>query len=169
VARDVRIEPGSLLTLDSGANLEGYIGDVARVAHLSAPPPELAGALEELEAVQQAAFAAIRAGVPGAAIYDAAEPVLAACEHAAAMEFVAHGMGMVTHEAPRLAVGRWNLHDYPADHRDRPLEAGMVVSIETLIATPRLGYLKLEDTVAVTPTGHEVYGAGARGWNVIDA
>ena len=48
---------------------------------------------------------------------------------------------------------------------ERPLEAGMVVSVETTLQHPKRGFIKLEDTVAVTETGHEVYGEGGRGWN----
>ena len=47
----------------------------------------------------------------------------------------------------------------------RPLEAGMVVSVETTLMHPTRGFIKLEDTVVVTETGHEIYGEGARGWN----
>ena len=41
----------------------------------------------------------------------------------------------------------------------------MVVSIETTLPHPRRGYVKLEDTVAVTKTGYEPYGDAGRGWN----
>jgi Xaa-Pro aminopeptidase len=41
----------------------------------------------------------------------------------------------------------------------------MVVSVETTLKHPTRGFIKLEDTVVVTPTGHEIYGEGARGWN----
>jgi Xaa-Pro aminopeptidase len=78
------------------------------------------------------------------------------------MDFLAHGMGLVSHEAPRL-TDRGPV-PYPAEHRDKPLEAGMVVSVETTLLHPR-GFIKLEDTVAVTDNGHEIYGEGARGWN----
>ena len=46
-----------------------------------------------------------------------------------------------------------------------PLEPGMVISIETTLQHPRRGFIKLEDTVAVTETGFEIFGEGARGWN----
>ena len=48
---------------------------------------------------------------------------------------------------------------------ERPLEAGTVVSVETALMHPSRGFIKLEDTVVVTDSGHEVYGDGARGWN----
>jgi Xaa-Pro aminopeptidase len=79
------------------------------------------------------------------------------------MEFLAHGMGLVSHEAPRLTDS--GPVPYPADDAGKPLEAGMVVSVETTLKHPTRGFIKLEDTAVVTPSGHEVYGDGARGWN----
>jgi Xaa-Pro aminopeptidase len=72
-------------------------------------------------------------------------------------------MGLVSHEAPRLTSA--GPIPYDAYDADKPLEAGMVISVETTLAHPRRGFIKLEDTVVVTPTGFEVYGDRARGWN----
>jgi Xaa-Pro dipeptidase len=43
--------------------------------------------------------------------------------------------------------------------------AGMVLSIETTLMHPRRGFIKLEDTVAVTETGWDAFGDKGRGWN----
>jgi Xaa-Pro dipeptidase len=40
-----------------------------------------------------------------------------------------------------------------------------VLSIETTLPHPRRGFIKLEDTVAVTDAGHELFSPQARGWN----
>jgi Xaa-Pro aminopeptidase len=72
-------------------------------------------------------------------------------------------MGLVSHEAPRLTTR--GPVPYPAEDAERPLEAGTVVSVETTLMHPTRGFIKLEDTVVVTDTGHEVYGEGGRGWN----
>jgi Xaa-Pro aminopeptidase len=53
---------------------------------------------------------------------------------------------------------------YTDDDAHRPLEAGMVISVETTLMHPRRGFIKLEDTVAVTGEGYDVYGDRARGW-----
>jgi Xaa-Pro aminopeptidase len=79
------------------------------------------------------------------------------------LDFLAHGMGLVSHEAPRLTTR--GPVPYPAEDAERPLEAGTVISVETTLMHPSRGFIKLEDTVVVTDTGHEVYGEGARGWN----
>jgi len=42
----------------------------------------------------------------------------------------------------------------------------MVISIETAILHPKRGFIKLEDTIAVTATGHQMFGELGRGWNV---
>jgi Xaa-Pro aminopeptidase len=160
---DQRWEQGDPLSLDSGGNYHGYIGDLARMAIVGEPDAELVDLLAEIEATQQAAFKPIRAGVNGGEIYAAADPVLKKSKHHNHYEFLAHGMGLVSHEAPRLT----NSGPVPYDAYDaqRPLEDGMVISVETTLLHPRRGFIKLEDTVAVTPTGYEIYGNRARGWN----
>lgn len=42
----------------------------------------------------------------------------------------------------------------------------MVLSIETTMAHPQRGFIKLEDTVFVTQDGYEALGDTARGWNL---
>jgi len=159
-----RWENGEVLSLDSGGNYHGYIGDLARMAVLGEPDSELKDLLAEIDAVQQAAFAAVKAGAMGGDIYAAAERRLAQTSQHNHSEFLAHGMGVVSHEAPRLTrTGPVPYDDYDAY---RPLEAGMVVSIETTMKHPTRGFIKLEDTVAVTPTGHEIFGERGRGWNL---
>jgi Xaa-Pro aminopeptidase len=158
-----RWEKGDVLSLDSGGNYQGYIGDLARMAVLGEPDGELGDLLAEIEATQQAAFAAVRGGAMGGDIYAAAEKQLAQSSQRGCTEFLAHGMGLVSHEAPRLTDHGPVPYD-AADAR-RPLEAGMVVSIETTLKHPTRGFIKLEDTVAVTASGYEIFGEAGRGWN----
>ena len=152
---------GEVLSIDSGGNLDGYIGDLARMGVLGEPDAELEDLLAEVEAVQQAAFAEVRAGAPGRGIGARALEVMAEGPNGGVSEFFAHGMGLISHEAPFLMQNR--MYD-PVD-ADRPLEAGMVISVETTMQHPRRGYIKLEDTVAVTAGGYELFGERGRGWN----
>lgn len=160
---DQRWEKGDILSLDSGGNYEGYIGDVCRMAILGEPDAELEDMLAEIEAIQRAAMKVCRPGVMGSEVYAAGEGLLAKSKHHNHMHFLAHGMGLVSHEAPRLtAAGPVPYDDYDAK---RPLEAGMVVSVETTLQHPVRGFIKLEDTVAITEQGPVIFGEGARGWN----
>jgi Xaa-Pro aminopeptidase len=158
-----RWEHGDVLSLDSGGNYHGYIGDVARMAVLGEPDAELEDLLAEIESTQRAAMKPIKAGIPGGDIYAAAQAQLAKSRHHNHTHFLAHGMGLVSHEAPRLTAS--GPVPYDAYDASRPLESGMVVSVETTLSHPRRGFIKLEDTVAVTEDGFDIYGEGGRGWN----
>jgi Xaa-Pro aminopeptidase len=72
-------------------------------------------------------------------------------------------MGLIGHEAPRLTSEAPQA--YPGDDAERPLETGMVISIETTMQHPRRGFIKLEDTLAVTENGWKAFGDHGRGWN----
>ena len=154
---------GDVLSLDSGGNYHGYIGDVCRMGVIGEPDAELVDLLAEVETIEQASMKPIRAGALGKEIYAAANVPLHKSKLHNHIEFLAHGMGLVSHEAPRLT----NSGPVPYDAYDaeRPLEAGMVVSVETTLKHPQRGFIKLEDTVIVTKTGFEVYGNRIRGWN----
>lgn len=155
---------GDPVCLDSGGNFGGYIGDVARMAVLGEPDAELEDLLAEIDQVQLAARVPIRSGVLGQEIYVAAEDALRHTTISAETTFLAHGMGLISHEAPRLTDT--GPVPYPNADGGRPLEEGMVLSIETTLCHSRRGFIKLEDTVAVTETGYRAFGDDARSWNV---
>ena len=160
---DQRLQKGDILSLDSGGNYQGYIGDLCRMGILGEPDAELQEFLGFVDEVQQAARKPIKRGARGGEIFVAAEALINASPHRPYMEFLAHGMGLISHEAPRLtSIGPV---PYAAYDADRALESGMVVSIETTMLHPRRGFIKLEDTVAVTDAGYEPFGDVGRGWN----
>jgi Xaa-Pro aminopeptidase len=154
---------GDILSLDSGGNYHGYIGDLCRMAIHGEPDAELQDMLGDIEEIQRAAMKPIKAGAMGSEIYKSAEARLLKSKHHNNMHFLGHGMGLVSHEAPRLT----NSGPVPYDDYDahRPLESGMVISVETTMAHPKRGFIKLEDTAVVTKDGCDIYGEGARGWN----
>jgi Xaa-Pro aminopeptidase len=158
-----RWDKGDILSLDSGGNYHGYIGDVCRMAIHGEPDAELEDLLAEIETIQRAAMKPMRAGVMGGEIYAAAEPLVRQSKQHNHMHFLAHGMGLVSHEAPRLTAS--GPVPYDAYDATRPLETGMVVSVETTLQHPQHGFIKLEDTVVVGDKGFEIYGEGGRGWN----
>ena len=127
------------------------------------PDSELVDLLAGIDEIQMAARKPIRDGARGGDIFASAGELVNRSPHGNSLEFVAHGMGLVTHEAPRLTSQ--GPIPYPAYDADLPLAAGMVISIETTLLHPRRGFIKLEDTVAVTDTGWEGFGDTGRGWN----
>ncbi|MDQ6434276.1 Xaa-Pro peptidase family protein [Mesorhizobium sp. LHD-90] len=154
---------GEVLSIDSGGNFHGYIGDLCRMGVLGEPDAELEDLLSEVNAVQQAAFAKIRAGALGGDLIAAGEQRLKQSHVAPYTDFFAHGMGVITHEAPFLMTN--HPVTYEGVDAGNPLEAGMVLSVETTMLHPSRGFIKLEDTLAVTETGCEMFGERGRGWN----
>jgi Xaa-Pro aminopeptidase len=159
------LRPDEMLSLDSGAELGGYVADVARMAVAGEPTARAQDLLSQVDQVQQAARQTIAAGVRGGEIFERARAAMTDCPDAAHMSFLAHGTGLVTHEAPRLtATGS---PPYPAAHAEQPLRAGMALSVETHVADPQVGFVKLEDTVIVTADGAEAVADHGRGWNAV--
>ena len=160
---DQILAPGDILTLDSGGCYRGYMGDLCRMGIIGTPDAELVELLAEVDAIQQAVRAPIKAGGCGSEIYAIADALVNASPRRDIIHFVAHGMGIIGHEAPRLS-GRGPV-TYEGCDWDTPLQPGMVLSIETTMGHPRRGLIKLEDTLAVTQDGFVAYGDHGRGWN----
>jgi Xaa-Pro aminopeptidase len=157
------IEEGDILSLDSGGRYRGYIGDLCRMGIVGEPDSELQDLLATVDAIQQKARGKIRAGVRGGEVQSAGEEAAAASPLPRHLEFLAHGMGLVQHEAPWLTAH--GPIPYAAHDAERELEAGMVLSVETTLLHPARGFIKLEDTVVVTEKGYEPLGDAGRGWN----
>ena len=124
------------------------------------PDGELQDHLAWIEEVQQATRKLCMPGRRGGDVLRLGEEMVKSSPHKAYSDFMAHGMGLVSHEAPRLR--HMGPTPYPGYDADRPLEAGMVLSLETTMRHPKRGFIKLEDTVLVTETvsrrwatGHE--------------
>ena len=141
------IEPGTLVTIDWGAKLEGYCSDCTRTFAAGGEP----GAEERriydlvLEA-QETALAAVRPGPTGREVDAVAREIIDAAGHAEHFGHgLGHGVGLEIHEGPRLSrLG------------ERVLAAGMVVTVEPGVYVPGLGGVRIEDLVAVTADGADV-------------
>lgn len=163
-SNDYVLKPGDVLSLDSGGSRDGYFGDLCRMGVVGEPDAELKEMLAFIDEIQLRAREPVRDGNIGKAIYDRVLPIIGAHPLRDRIDFTAHGMGVIGHEAPRLTDK--GPVTYAADDADQPLQSGMVLSIETTLRHPR-GLIKLEDTVAVEKDGCTGYGDHGRGWNII--
>ena len=157
--------PGETLSLDTAGYCHGYLADMARMAVMGQPTPLMEELLQEIRFVQDQTRIAIVPGRPGREVYEAGRRAKGQCKFGKNFGFVVHGMGLISHEAPRLQHNEE--FGYEAAHGEYPLEAGMVLSIETGIKHPEAGFIKLEDTVVVTEAGWEAYGDWGRDWNKV--
>jgi Xaa-Pro aminopeptidase len=133
------LQPGDLVKLDFGAQVDGYRSDMTRMLALGEPEDELR---EVLALVTEAQRAGVRAAIDGAtgAEVDAAcrEPIVAAGHGERFVHGTGHGVGLDIHEAPRLA----------ADAGDT-LRSRMVVTVEPGVYLPGRGGVRIEDTLVI--------------------
>jgi Xaa-Pro aminopeptidase len=159
------LRSGEIVSLDAVGNVDGYIGDICRMGIVGEPDAELQDILAYIDSVQGVVRQMTRAGMMGEDLIIAGDAVVKASAHASTTDFTVHGLGLVAHESPRLAHGR--PLPYPASDASLPIEAGMVLSIETAVRHPTRGFIKLEDTLVATEAGSYALGDVGRGWNRI--
>jgi len=145
---DRRLTKGDLVVLDFGGVLDGYCGDLTRMAGVGQIEANARSLVDAVRSAQAAAIAAVRAGSLGSDVDAAARQVLTSKGLGDAfVHATGHGLGLDVHEAPRL--GR----DTASPVR---LDAGMVCTIEPGAYVEGLGGARLEDDVLVTAEGCEV-------------
>jgi Xaa-Pro aminopeptidase len=153
-----RWEAGRILHIDAGGEAGDYLADICRMGCLGEPSRlarELHGACIE---VQDRVRQFVRVGLPCRDLLVEGERAVAEHQFSQYGKFVAHGIGMVSHEQPDIS---------PTNARR--LEAGMVLSIETEFIHPEVGHVKIEDAVAVTERGCEGLGDLGREWHLVTA
>ncbi len=144
--RDVPIPAGTLVTIDWGAQLDGYASDCTRTVATGDLYPRDREVYDLVLRAQEAALAAVRPGPEGREVDAVARAVIDGAGHAEHFGHgLGHGVGMEVHEGPRLSkLG------------ETPLAAGHVVTVEPGVYVPGQVGVRIEDLVAVTPDGHEV-------------
>jgi Xaa-Pro aminopeptidase len=142
-ASDRVIGPGDAVVCDWGGTLQGYNSDVTRTVHVGEPSPEFVRAYEAVLAANQAAFEAVRPGVPCQEIDRAARRTLTGAGYGDAfIHRTGHGLGLSLHEEPYLVEGN-----------TLPLAEGMVFSDEPGVYFPGQFGIRIEDTVVCTADG----------------
>jgi Xaa-Pro dipeptidase len=146
---------GHILHIDAGGALNEYIGDICRMGCAGAPAPLANELYEACISVQNEVRGGIRAGVPCRDVLSAGQRASRASGFSRFSRFVVHSIGMVSYEQPEFAP------DNP-----RPLEKGMVLSVETDFLHPEVGHVKIEDAVVVGDSGCEGLGDIGREWQI---
>jgi Xaa-Pro aminopeptidase len=145
--RDEPIPPDTLVIVDWGARLDGYCSDCTRTFATGRLPEELAAIYALVERAQAQALSAICPGPTGREADAVAREVIEEGGHGAHFGHgLGHGVGLDVHEAPRLGQAS-----------EQRLAAGQVVTVEPGIYVPGVAGVRIEDLVAVTEAGHEVF------------
>lgn len=149
-------DAGQVLHLDCGGEIGDFLADICRMGSRG-QPSALANELHaECLDLQTAVRRFVHPGAPYAELAIEGERAMERLPHGKIGRFTSHGIGMVSHEQPMIS----------SDSK-RLLEAGMVLSIESEFHHPDVGHVKIEDVVAVTPTGCEGMGDIGRDWQIV--
>ncbi len=139
------IGKGEFVVLDFGAVLDGYRSDMTRTVCVGVPTARMRDLYAVVYDAHGQGAATVQDGVAAAAVDDAARSVIAAAGHGGAFgHALGHGLGLETHEGPRLAP----------DSRD-VLQEGMVVTIEPGVYLEGFAGVRIEDAVIVSADGCE--------------
>ncbi len=140
-----RLRRNELVVLDMGAILGHYCCDLTRTVYLGNAPQRVRGWHQAVRDAHQAAVAALRPGVTGEQVDQAARAVLRKhrLEHRL-IHSCGHGLGLEVHEEPRLARGSKAV-----------LKIGNVVTIEPGVYIEGAGGIRIEDDYVLTDTGAE--------------
>jgi len=138
-----RIRQGDLVTIDFGAEADGYYSDMTRTVCVGKPLPRHRQLYELVLQAQAAAIQKAGPGISCKAVDQAAREVIRNAGHAEHFGHgTGHGIGLMVHESPSVSF-----------RSDDVLEQGMVCTIEPGIYVPGFGGVRIEDMILVTETG----------------
>lgn len=148
VPGDKRIEKGDFVTMDFGANVDGYCTDMTRTVAVGSVTEEQKKVYNTVLEAQLAACAFAKAGYKGCEVDKVARDII---EAAGYKDFFGHGLGHAVgieiHESPRYSTKCEDI-----------VQAGMVMTIEPGIYLPGRFGVRIEDTTFVREDGCEIIG-----------
>jgi Xaa-Pro aminopeptidase len=146
VASDKPIGDNEFLTMDFGANYEGYLCDLTRTVFVGTPSDKHREIYEIVLEANRTALEGIRPGMSSKEADSLGRNVI---EKYGYGEYFGHGLGhgfgMEIHENPFLS-----------QQKETPLLPGMVVTVEPGIYIPGFGGVRIEDDILITDSGIRV-------------
>lgn len=122
----VVLQKGDIISIDTGAIVDGWVGDNAWTYPVGAISSEKQRLLEVTE---ESMWAGLQAACPGNRLGDIGAAIQGIAERAGygvVREYVGHGIGRKMHEDP-------NVPNYGRKHTGLLLEVGMVLAIEPMV------------------------------------
>ncbi|OMF23724.1 type I methionyl aminopeptidase [Paenibacillus sp. FSL H8-0548] len=161
-----KLNEGDIISIDIGAQFEGFHGDSAWTYAVGSISPEVQKLLDVTEASLYAGLALVKPDIRLYTISHAIQKVIEDAGFSVVREYVGHGIGADLHEEPQIP-------NYGLPDRGPRLKTGMVLAIEPMVNIGERYVRTLEDnwtvvtedstwcahfehTVAVTEDGFEI-------------
>ena len=142
------LQDGDILSIDTGATYQGWVGDNAWTFFVGTPPESwqalCACTRDCLKAAIEQAVPGNRLGDIGAAVQELAE----SNGYGVVRDYVGHGVGHVMHEDPEV-------RNYGKRGRGVKLQPGMVIAIEPMITLGTYECTTLPNGWTVVTADHE--------------
>lgn len=140
VPTDRQVQEGEPITIDIGANVNGYCSDMTRTVCIGTPDEKLREIHHLVLTAQETAERGIRNGMTGKDADALARDYLAEMGYGEQFTHgLGHGIGLEVHEPPSLSIRG----------SETALEEGMVFSVEPGIYLPGWGGVRIEDLVVM--------------------
>jgi methionyl aminopeptidase len=143
------LKPGDIISIDVGAELDGYFGDSA----VTLPVGEVSDEAKQLlQVTEESLYRAIDVVRPGARISDIGHAVqkhVEAAGFSVVREFVGHGIGQRMHEEPQIP-------NYGEPGRGPRLSEGMVLAIEPMVNAGKAAVKVLADGWTAVTRDHSL-------------
>ena len=133
------IQTGEPILIDMGARVDGYSSDLSRTICLGTPDETFGKVYNAVLDAQLAAMAMIKEGMSGDEADKTARTVIQQAGYAQAFgHALGHGVGLASHELPRLGP-----------NSEDKLASGMVFTVEPGIYLAGWGGVRIEDVVVM--------------------
>ena len=151
------IEPGHVLNWDFGVKVKDYCSDLQRTFYILRPgeaeaPPEVKRGFATIVRAVEEARRAIKPGVLGKDVDAVARGIITAAGYEEFPHGLGHQVGRFPHDGTALLGPAWEKY---GSKPFRPLEPGMVFTIEPRLTVPGHGIVTVEDMVVVREGGAE--------------
>ena len=141
-----------VIMADMGVKLNGYNSDMTRTILLGDVKPRVRKIFDIVRKALDIAIEKIAPGVKASEIDSAARGFIRSGGYGGYFgHALGHGVGMDVHEGPSISR-----------HNSKPLEEGMVFTVEPAIYIPKFCGVRIEEMVLVTGRGCEVITGGAQ-------
>ena len=149
------VERGHVLNMDFGVKVNDYCSDLQRTFYIlgeneTEAPPEVRRGFETIVESVEEARRAMKPGVRGLEIDAVARGIITGAGYEEFPHALGHQVGRFPHDGTALLGPAWEKY---AQKPFRPLEPGMVFTIEPRLAVPGKGVVTIEEMVVVTDTG----------------
>lgn len=139
------IEPGDFIICDFGATVHHYHSDMTRTFVYGSPTEKQKQIHQTVLSAQKQALQAIKPGVKANYIHQKASETIDATEYKGYfIHSTGHGLGLEVHD-PGIGF---------APNYKTILQSGMVLTVEPGIYLPRIGGVRIEDDIVVSPDGY---------------